>query len=93
MSGDDIVERLRQSNGFRVHHTDDGPFITADVDLLSEAADAIEARDTEIGWLRAECDAIDALHQPIGKPAACCTCWKAWPCRTHLLLHPKEARK
>lgn len=41
MSGD-IVERLRQSNGFRVHHTDDGPIITADVDLLSHAADEIE---------------------------------------------------
>lgn len=49
----DIVERLRQSNGFRVHHTDDGPIIAADVDLLSDAADAIEARDDEIVRLRA----------------------------------------
>ena len=35
-------------------------------------------------------DAIDALHQPIGKPAGCCSCWKSWPCPTAHLLHPVE---
>lgn len=62
--------------------------------------DTIEARNAEIDRLRAEVErlraereAIEAIHQPMGKPAACCTCWKSWPCRTHLLLHPEDERR
>jgi len=43
----------------------------------------------EIERLRAAFTAIDALHQPIGKPVGCCSCWKSWPCKTHRLLHPE----
>ena len=93
--GDDIVERLRHMEPRNIG------------ELRLDAADAIEELTAEreasrliisdlraeVERLRAEHDAIDALHQPIGKPAACCTCWKAWPCRTHLLLHPEEVRR
>lgn len=50
-------------------------------------------RQAQIDKLQAERDAIDALHQPIGKPAGCGACWKRWPCQTHVLLHPEEARR
>ena len=67
---------------------------------VDELADAImdliskETRDqeTEIERLRAERDAIDALHQPI-IVGACRQCNCTWPCQTHVLLHPKEARR
>jgi hypothetical protein len=70
----DIVERLRLLGSI------DCPY-GCDV-VGNPAADEIER-------LRAERDAIDALHQPIGKPAGCCSCWKSWPCKTHRLLHPE----
>jgi hypothetical protein len=42
-------------------------------------------------------DAIDALHQPIGHDGLyifdCADCGQAWPCKTHRLLHPKEAHR
>ena len=44
-------------------------------------------------------DAIDALHQPIANPfdsepnSLCGHCLHQWPCETHVLLHPKEARR
>lgn len=33
-------------------------------------------------------DALDALHQPYARTAACNGCRAIWPCDTHLLLHP-----
>lgn len=53
----------------------------------------------EIVRLRAVLDAIDALHQPnwhdnSGRnPKWCDTCDEVWPCDTHLLIHPQEARR
>ena len=45
-------------------------------------------------------DAIDALHQPIPNPyddsepnSLCGHCLHQWPCQTHRLLHPEEARR
>ena len=44
-------------------------------------------------------DAIDALHQPIDNPydstpnSLCGHCLHQWPCQTHRLLHPEEARR
>jgi hypothetical protein len=36
-------------------------------------------------------DAIDALHQQDYEyPDECTECSFAWPCDTHLLIHPKE---
>jgi hypothetical protein len=60
---------------------------------LCKAADEIER-------LRAVLNAIDALHQPITDhdegfmPITVCRCCvDSWPCRTHLWLHPNEARR
>lgn len=84
MSGDDIVERLRQ-----VHQTVPIPSIAS---LYSNAAD-------EIVRLRAEREAIEALHQPqealdeyLRPEQWCPACANYWPCPTYLLLHPEEAR-
>jgi hypothetical protein len=65
------------------------------------AADAavIMAKDAEITRLRAERDAIDALHQPDPDYYSprdrqmCLNCDLEWPCPTSELLHPKEARR
>jgi hypothetical protein len=46
----------------------------------------------EIERLRAERDAIDALHQPDAAPEhdpQCTACRRFWPCQTHRLLHPE----
>ena len=81
---DDIVERL---NGWPLTVTGDGW-----VKLLDEAA-------AEIERLRAERDAIDALHQPDPDYYSprdrqmCLNCDLEWPCPTYELLHPKEARR
>jgi hypothetical protein len=54
----------------------------------------IEAQQAEIERLRAERDAIDALHQPWTEGDNWCkTCDVAWPCMTARLLHPEEARR
>ena len=95
MSGD-IVARLRS----RIPPYYCGP-------TMREAADAIEARDTEIVRLRAAGDAlnaIEALHQLDAEDAEslarmgvrsrwCAACEKPWPCPTNRLIHPKQARK
>ncbi len=85
MSGD-IVQRLRD----HLHMTPTGEIrlSTGLAELFGVGCVRCEAAD-EIERLRAERDAIDALHQPIGKPAGCCSCWKSWPCKTHRLLHPE----
>lgn len=53
-----------------------------------------EAAD-EIVRLRAVLDAIDALHTSYedGTEQVCHECYGLWPCRTHSLLHPEEARR
>jgi len=57
------------------------------------------AAKAEIERLRAERDAIDALHQPdpdYYSPRGrqmCLNCDLEWPCPTYELLHPKEARR
>jgi hypothetical protein len=39
-------------------------------------------------------DAIDALHQPWEEGHNwCAACDVPWPCQTHRLLHPEEARR
>lgn len=48
----------------------------------------------EVQRLRAEREAIDALHQPVTSgedDEVCDECVFFWPCRTHVLLHPEEA--
>jgi len=78
---DDIVTRLRSENRM----------VLAPLHM-SEAADEIER-------LRAVLDAIDAIHQSFIDPETgmtfCdeCNTIDLWPCATHTLLHPKEARR
>ncbi len=41
-------------------------------------------------------DAINALHHPVPSDKGdevCNDCGQAWPCQTHRLLHPEEARR
>lgn len=48
----------------------------------------------EIKRLRAERDAIDALHQPVSRwNVICAADGMPWPCQTAELLHPEEARR
>ena len=81
MSGDDIVERLRsQHSDVRqgaIYSKQEDPAW----DATADAADLL--------------DAIDALHQPEHSISGtyCCLCIELWPCETHVLLHPKEARR
>jgi hypothetical protein len=80
----DIVERLRSQHsdlrqGAYYSQREDSAW-----DATADAADEIER-------FRAELDAIDALHQPIIL-GACRQCNCMWPCQTHVLLHPEEAR-
>jgi hypothetical protein len=76
---DDIVTRLRVKDGVYTEFWQQK--------LMDEAADEIER-------LRAEVDAIDALHQPNWhdnsnrQPMWCETCGLDWPCQTARLLHP-----
>ena len=86
---DDIVTRLRSE----MHYRPDSAVIAA-------AADLIEAQQAEIERLRAERDAVEALHQRkviVHRPnddhdVICNECDKPWPCRTYVLLHPEESR-
>ncbi len=52
-------------------------------------------RQAQIDKLQAERDAVDALHQPEHSISGtyCCLCIELWPCETHVLLHPEEARR
>lgn len=64
-----------------------------DVDSVTSI---VELAKAEIERLRAERDAIDTLHHPVpsGKDDEVCNnCGCFWPCTTHSLLHPKEARR
>lgn len=63
----DIVERLRQSTGFKAHHTDDGPVITADMELLRETADEIVRLRATIGRLETERIARDAVRAEMAR--------------------------
>jgi hypothetical protein len=79
----DIVERLRDSAKY---------YDPVTPTFCERVADEIER-------LRAVLDAIDALHQPIDNPydsepnSLCGHCLHQWPCETHRLLHPEEARR
>lgn len=62
---------------------------------------AINDAKAEIERLRAERDAVEALHQRkliVYRPnddhdVICNECDKPWPCRTYVLLHPEESRR
>jgi hypothetical protein len=70
---DDIVTRLR----------------CAAIDLSQAMLD--QAAADEIVRLRAVLDAIDAQHTSFTEDGGqfCHVCVGAWPCRTHLLIHPE----
>ena len=82
---DDIVDRLTEWTSIGWDETDD-TLLEHDI---SEAAG-------EIVRLRAVLDAIDALHQPVIDSEwlvkRCEQCDMEWPCRTHLLIQPKERK-
>jgi len=92
---DDIVERLRDCGVFMT--TDENGDVQVGMRLVAPE-DCNEAAD-EIERLRAVLDAIDALHQPIDNPydsepnSLCGHCLHQWPCKTHRMLHPEEARR
>jgi hypothetical protein len=88
----DIVERLRSQHsdlrqGAYYSQREDSAW-----DATADAADEIER-------LRAERDAVEALHHlgarriatavllPQGHDAICNECDKPWPCSTYVLLH------
>lgn len=68
MSGDDIVQRLRNWDGGIISHWD-GCFDSHPVCAIRLAADAIEARDAEIERLQAEVERLraagDALYDEV----------------------------
>lgn len=114
MSGDDIVERLRDhlhktpTGEARLPPQPAGLFAVgcARCEAAAEIVDLRIERDAllvrldelvaEVMRLRAERNVIDGLHQPDVAPEydpQCLACRCFWPCRTHLLLHPKGGRR
>lgn len=106
MSGDDIVGVLVGvlRNGNHPSCVDswtNGSGVPCD--LCAErlnAADELQRLRNEIVRLRAEREAIEALHQPqegldeYMRPEPWCpACANYWPCPTYLLLHPEEERR
>lgn len=88
---DDIVERLRAVSERYRYNTPQ--HLAENIDA---AADEIERLQAEVERLRAEREDIDAIHYPVpsGKHDEVCNhCIGFWPCTTHLLLHPEEARR
>lgn len=49
------------------------------------------SQQDEIERLRAAIDAVDDLHSPLAHDT-CLACGHDWPCPTHQLIHPEEAR-
>ena len=83
MSGDDIVERLRDA-----HQTVPIPSIAS---LYSDAADLLDAIDAlhqpEAQFDREWCCVTSELRFD---REWCCVCFtEPWPCKTHSLLHPE----
>lgn len=63
---------------------------------ICDLRDEIVRLRAEVERLRADRDDIDAIHYPVpsGKHDEVCNhCIGFWPCTTHLLLHPEEARR
>lgn len=90
------VERLRDEMS-TMHRT-----VVHDccVQVQSERGEAERLR-AEVSMLRAVMAALDAFHRPIydddidsltSGDRFCAVDDEAWPCSTHLLLHPKETR-
>ena len=81
----DEIERLRAALDAKYGRAEDVERLRAE--LRTERA--------EVERLRAERDAIDALHQPCDSPYmyVCDACERTYPCPTARLLHPEEARR
>lgn len=81
----DIVERLRLFGSVSMDEEGRlGPFET---NPLTAAAAA------EIERLQAIVTTVDDLHSPRLAHDTCLACDHNWPCPTHLLIHPEEARR
>lgn len=64
-----------------------------DMNVIEQAeADARAMRD-EIERLQAIVAIVDDLHSPRLAHDTCLACYRDWPCPTHLLIHPEEARR
>lgn len=51
-----------------------------------------EGMEYGIERLRAVLATVDALHSPLAHDT-CLACGHDWPCPTHQLIHPEEARR
>lgn len=51
------------------------------------------AARAEIERLQAIVTTVDDLHSPRLAHDTCLACDHNWPCPTHLLIHPEEARR
>lgn len=77
---DDIMTRLRNIINFPPD---------VDIDWRDAVADALD----EIERLQAIVTTVDDLHSPRLAHDTCLACDHNWPCPTHLLIHPEEARR
>lgn len=70
------------------------PVVVISKPLALSLLDEIERLQAEIAQLRAEREDIDLLHVrgTADDMTFCHECIGGWPCRTHLRLHPEEAR-